>query len=141
MTKQFEVSANGTVFGTYEADDAQGARDACARDAGYKSEADMAKQLGQGSELVAEERQTLVTGFELTEAGVAKWNAWLEQHARDGVDLQATTLEMLRKVEEHFTGGEALVYELGGHYTLTGRPELFELGTDDVDATTEQAGD
>lgn len=55
MTKQFEVSANGTVFGIYEADDAQGARDACAVDAGYKSEADMAEQLEQASELVATE--------------------------------------------------------------------------------------
>lgn len=55
MSKQFEVSANGTVFGTYVADDAQGARDACAVDAGYKSEADMAEQLGQASELVATE--------------------------------------------------------------------------------------
>lgn len=53
MSKQFEVSANGTVFGIYEADDAQGARDACAIDAGYKSEADMAEKLGQPSELEA----------------------------------------------------------------------------------------
>ena len=55
MTKQFQVEANGTVFGVYEAEDAQGARDACAVDAGYKSEADMASQLEQPSELVATE--------------------------------------------------------------------------------------
>lgn len=56
MSKQFEVSANGTIFGVYAADDAQGARDACAVDAGYKSEADMVAQLDQPSELVAVER-------------------------------------------------------------------------------------
>jgi hypothetical protein len=52
MTK-YQVSANGQVFGTYEADSEQAARDLCAQDAGYKNEADMAAQLGQASELVA----------------------------------------------------------------------------------------
>ncbi len=52
MTK-YIVTANGTEFGTYEADSEQAARDLCAQDAGYKSEADMAAQLGQDSELVA----------------------------------------------------------------------------------------
>lgn len=52
---KYSVSANGVEFGVYEADDAQGARDACAVDAGYKSEADMVEQLEQASELVATE--------------------------------------------------------------------------------------
>lgn len=55
MIKQFEVSANGTVFGTYEADSEQAARDLCAIDAGYKSEADMVDRLEQPSDLVATE--------------------------------------------------------------------------------------
>ena len=54
---QFQVSANGTDFGIYEADTEQGARDACARDAGYDSEADMVEQLQSASELVAVEVQ------------------------------------------------------------------------------------
>jgi hypothetical protein len=52
MTK-YQVSANGHVFGTYEADSEQAARDLCAQDAGYKDEADMVAQLEQPSELVA----------------------------------------------------------------------------------------
>lgn len=56
MSKQFEVSANGITFGIYEAETAQEARDLCAIDAGYKSEADMTAQLGQPSELVAVEQ-------------------------------------------------------------------------------------
>lgn len=52
MTK-FIVSANGAEFGIYEADDEQAARDLCAQDAGYKSEADMVSQLEQPSDLVA----------------------------------------------------------------------------------------
>lgn len=50
---KYTVSANGTVFGIYEADSEQAARDACAQDAGYKSEADMVAQLDQPSELTA----------------------------------------------------------------------------------------
>ena len=52
---EFEVSANGQVFGTYEAADDQNARDLCAQDAGYKSEAEMVAQLECPSELVATE--------------------------------------------------------------------------------------
>jgi hypothetical protein len=51
----YEVSANGTVFGTYEAESEQSARDLCAQDAGYESEADMVRRLEQDSELVAVE--------------------------------------------------------------------------------------
>ena len=55
---QFEVSGNGHVFGIYDAADEQGARDACAVDAGYESEAYMVATLGQPSDLVAVEKTT-----------------------------------------------------------------------------------
>lgn len=51
----YEVSAGGAILGTYSADSAQAARDACAADAGYASEADMVSRLEQPSELVARE--------------------------------------------------------------------------------------
>lgn len=50
---KYTVTANGAEFGTYEASSEQEARDLCAQDAGYKSEADMVEQLGQESNLVA----------------------------------------------------------------------------------------
>ncbi len=55
MTKSFEVSANAVVFGVFVAESEQGARDLCAIDAGYDSEAHMAEQLGRESELTAVE--------------------------------------------------------------------------------------
>ncbi len=51
---KYQVSANGHEFGIYEAATEQEARDLCAQDAGYKSEADMEAQLEQPSELVAD---------------------------------------------------------------------------------------
>lgn len=51
--RPFRVSANGATFGVFEAETEQRARDACAMDAGYKSEADMCAQLEQPSALVA----------------------------------------------------------------------------------------
>ena len=53
-TREYEVSANGQVFGIYLAGSEQAARDMCAQDAGYKSESDMAIRLEKPSELVAE---------------------------------------------------------------------------------------
>lgn len=52
---KYQVEANGHVYGIYEADTAQAARDLCAIDAGYKSEADMVPQLERPSELIATE--------------------------------------------------------------------------------------
>lgn len=51
----YEVSANGTVLGIYEAENKQKALDLCARDAGYTSEEDMVNRLSQASELEAVE--------------------------------------------------------------------------------------
>lgn len=64
MTK-FEVTANGFLYGIYEAADEQGARDACAIDAGYESEAQMAETLERPSQLVA--TQTERPTFERSE--------------------------------------------------------------------------
>lgn len=47
------VSANGMTLGTFEAASEQEARDLCAQDAGYQSEAEMVTRLEQPSELVA----------------------------------------------------------------------------------------
>lgn len=49
----YECSDNGQYFGRYSADTEQGARDQCAQDAGYKSEADMVARLDSLSELIA----------------------------------------------------------------------------------------
>lgn len=51
----FNVTANACEFGLVEAATAQEARDIAAQMAGYKNEADMESQLGQPSEIVAEE--------------------------------------------------------------------------------------
>lgn len=55
--KKFEVinCQSGLSLGVYEAESEQEARDACARDAGYKSEAEMVERLGQPSQLKAVE--------------------------------------------------------------------------------------
>ena len=54
---KYQVSANGTHFGIYEAESEHAARDLCCIDAGYLSEEDMAERLEQPSELVAEEAE------------------------------------------------------------------------------------
>jgi Uma2 family endonuclease len=53
MTKRFLVYSNDANFGVFEAEDEQGAIDACAREAGYESERDMVQQLEQASTLIA----------------------------------------------------------------------------------------
>lgn len=68
-TLQFEVSANGHVFGIFAASSEQAARDLCAKEAGYEDEADMVDRLKQASELVAVE--------------VEEWAAW-EDGQKDG---------------------------------------------------------
>jgi len=72
---QFEVSANSQVFGVFTATSEQTARDMCAREAGYKDEADMVSQLEQASELVAVE--------------VEEWSAWEDGKKDEAVSFFA----------------------------------------------------
>jgi hypothetical protein len=72
---QFQVSANGSDFGIYEADTEQAARDACAVDAGYDSEADMSAKLDANSELQAVE--------------VEAWEAWVDGQRDGAVEFHA----------------------------------------------------
>lgn len=51
---RYRVSANGHDFGVYCAESEQGARDACAQDAGYESESEMVSRLERPSDLIAE---------------------------------------------------------------------------------------
>lgn len=55
----YQVHANSTVFGTWEATSEQEARDLCAQEAGYRDESDMEAQTGKPSELVAHEVRTV----------------------------------------------------------------------------------
>jgi len=52
--KKYQVWSYGTLIGTYVADDAQAARDACAIAAGYKNEADMEERQGSRSGYTAD---------------------------------------------------------------------------------------
>ena len=52
---KFNVYANACEFGIIEAESAKEACDKAAQMAGYESVADMEKQIGQPSEIVAEE--------------------------------------------------------------------------------------
>jgi hypothetical protein len=53
MKNMYLVSANCVDFGHYLASSEQEARDLCAIDAGYKSEANMIAMIEQPSELIA----------------------------------------------------------------------------------------
>jgi hypothetical protein len=55
MMKRFVVFSTDTILGAFEAEDEQQAIDACAREAGYESEHDMARQLNEARPLAAEE--------------------------------------------------------------------------------------
>ena len=56
MSKTYTVmSTEGHEFGNYEANSEQEARDLCAQDAGYKSEADMMERVAHLNALVAVE--------------------------------------------------------------------------------------
>jgi hypothetical protein len=74
--KRFQVLARGgRSLGIFLATCAQAARDACAIDAGYRSEAEMVEQIDQPSELVARD----VTNVLLAIPGHAQqvYNGWI----------------------------------------------------------------
>ena len=76
---KYQVSANSTTLGIFEADDEQAARDLCAQEAGYKSEEDMEQQLECRSELVVDDLDRYVS----------EWTAWCEYIDPDGTVSRA----------------------------------------------------
>lgn len=76
MTALYLITAGNFTYGAFDAESEQDARDQAARDAGYKDEADIARQVGRPSEL----RATLLTGAEANRANAAakKWPVWAD---------------------------------------------------------------
>lgn len=79
----------------------------------------------------------MITNFELTAQGTAKFNAWFSATARSNIDLTAVTLEALRSFEDGAAEGTAPHYELRGQYTNSGNPSVIFLESGDFTATEE----
>lgn len=73
----------------------------------------------------------MIENIEMTDSCVTRWDEFFNKNARDGVRLDATTLEMLRVVEDRLSSGETPSYELGRQYTKSGNPEIFYANASD----------
>lgn len=79
----------------------------------------------------------MITNFELTDQGTAKFNAWFSTTARSNIDLTAVTLEALRSFEDGVAEGTSPHYELRGQYTNNGNPSVIFLEDGDFTVTEE----
>lgn len=79
----------------------------------------------------------MITNIELTQSGAAKFNQFFADNAKEGVDIQAVTFELLDIMQERASMEESLVYELGGQYTRSGNPALLTLDSQDISVTEE----
>jgi len=86
----FSVQANGQTCGIYQAVNRQSALDACARDAGYQSEADMVAQLEQPSNLTATRVAQTFTVWTTGESATAR------RRAGDRDDFDAANRAIVR---------------------------------------------
>jgi hypothetical protein len=93
---KYEVSANDAVFGIYVAENEQHARDICARDAGYDSEAEMIDSLERPSELRATE--------------VEEWSAWVDGNKDD---TAVFTVPVYGTIDIAEAGARALGIDVG----------------------------
>jgi hypothetical protein len=79
----------------------------------------------------------MITNIELTEAGTAKFNAFFERCAKPGTNMQAVSFELLDKLVDRVSIGDALHYELHRQHTNSGNPELLCLDQADIEVTEE----
>ncbi len=79
----------------------------------------------------------MITNVELTEAGTAKFNAFFERCAKPGTNMQAVSFELLDKLLDRASVGDALHYELHRQHTNSGNPEVLSLDAADVEVTHE----
>jgi hypothetical protein len=73
-----------------------------------------------------------VQNIELTESGVAKFNRFFADVAKNGVRMDAVILDVLNVLESRAENDESFVYELHSQHTVSGRPELLILDSEDV---------
>lgn len=93
---KYEVTANDVTLGIYDAEDAQGARDAAARDAGYASESAMEGRMDQASELVAVPMDD--------DAIIAKWHegeSLTEEEAVRHTAIMDEAVDANRRIHRH----------------------------------------
>ncbi|MDI1294824.1 MAG: hypothetical protein PSY12_02915 [bacterium] len=69
--------------------------------------------------------------LQLSPAGVASFNAFLDQYAPQ-YDKQAAALEMIDTVTDRYMDGETMSWEVRASHTTTKRPEIFYLSDNDV---------
>ena len=86
------------------------------------------------------EGHKMITNIELKPSGVEKFNRFFSAHAKEGVSMQAVMFEVLDVIQERASMDEALEYELGRQYTISGNPELLTLEPSDI-TVTEEADD
>lgn len=73
----------------------------------------------------------MITSIEFTESGIAKFNAFMQSTAKPEVRTEAVMWEALDILADRASNGEAMTYELGRRYTLSGNPALFTITADD----------
>ncbi len=69
--------------------------------------------------------------IELTALGSSKFNKWISVFGVSSLNLQAVAFEALNSFEDDLNAGETPHYELGQQFTKTGRPEVFNLESED----------
>ena len=79
----------------------------------------------------------MITNVELNQSGTAKFNAFFERHAKPGTNIQAVTFDLLDKLLDRVSIGDALHYELHRQHTNSGNPELLFLSASDIEVTEE----
>ena len=106
----YQVEANGTVMGTYTAESEQEARDLCAQDAGYESEADMELQLGAPSELMAVEKIEADDEWAAQEVVDMNYQTWIDRD--DDVDWEPALDEAMETLYYLYEFNKDAVLEL-----------------------------
>lgn len=88
-------------------------------------------------EKVERKETRMITNIELAPSGVEKFNRFFADYAKEGVSMQAVMFEVLDIMQDRVSMDESLVYELGKHFTSTGRPEILTLDSEDISVTEE----
>jgi len=68
-----------------------------------------------------------------TKTGQQVFNDWFAKNAGHNVNKGVIENEVLESFAEAISMGDDPSYELGGRYTLTGRPSILRLSKDDIE--------
>lgn len=81
-----------------------------------------------------------IVAVTLTEAGTARFSAWLAEAANDQAPSPHCHIDLARVCADRLAGNEGMIWELRPMWAASGRPETYTVWAEEVEIEYDDEG-